>query len=135
MKMRTDQTVAILSEITRYGSELSERFGQIFHAIDDQVNDIILSLQDSMSDHGRSLSSDRSKSFPNVNVNDKVRGSCLIFECHEGDSVGGRRSLTQQDQSGDSITAFGLKQHQIDRTDDSTLLELLAKKTDRMCSK
>ena len=88
---------------------MTQRVGEIFERIDDQMDDLILTLKDPSRDDRRGAACDQSKSLPDIHMDHEICCSRFVLDCHKGDSFRRLRTLTQQDQAGDAVTAVWLE--------------------------
>ncbi len=92
--------------------------------MDQQVDDRIADLQTPVDDPGGAATSDLIESSPRGLPNDKVGGSCFVFECYEGDTLGRAGPLPKQYEPGNSHDLVVTQRRQLGSRHDVHLVQL-----------
>ena len=124
--------MTFLSEIARASGDRPQHVGQVVEAIDEQMADAVLALEDAVGDEGGGSSGDGAEPFPGVNVDDQVRRAGLILQRHERDPFRRRGTLSQQDEARDAVAAFGFDMGESGVRRHATAFEFGAEKLKRM---
>ena len=92
-------------KIPGFRADALEGGGEIFQALDEDVDDAFLILQAAVGDVGRGCSSDRVEAVPDVHFDDQVGDAGFVLDGDEGDPFGCAGALAHQDQPGDAHEA------------------------------
>lgn len=117
-------------EITGVRADFLKGSGEIFQALDEDVDYPLLVLQAAVGDVGGGGAGDCVETVPDVHFDDQVGNAGFVFEGDEGDSFGGAGALTHQDQAGDAHEAAVANGGQLSGGDDAELIELAAEERD-----
>jgi hypothetical protein len=99
-------------KVARDVTQIGKLHRQILEPIDDHMNDSLRSLQQTRGNDRPGLAADTPIPLPYLQPNDQIDGAGFIFESHECDSFGSTRSLSQENQAGNTIAAVGFHAHE-----------------------
>eukprot|EP00913_Durusdinium_trenchii_P028428 g26656.t1 len=106
--------------------------GEYKRAMDQQVDDFVLTLQSAVGDHRRGAGRNALIPFPYFLPDDQIRRAGFVFQRDERNPLGRAGTLPQQNEPGDFARAVVRRCCQIRRLNDLPLLQQRTDELDRM---
>jgi glutaredoxin-related protein len=119
-------------KIPRSGSQTTDRIVQIFESTYQNVNNALLILQPSARDERWSRLRDAVKLFPHVHANDEIGHPRLVFDGDERNALRGSWPLAHEHEPADADMAAIGHLCQLTGREDSQLVELFSKESNRL---